>query len=772
MRHDVLRKIYKYVPVVMALGVSPGFAQDASEEGEWEYILEEVIVTAQRREQNIQDVPISISAYSGDFLRDNGIGTVSEVARMTPNFTVSFGSQETNTRLAIRGIGSVGNNALEPSVGVFVDGVYYPRPGTTLGRVLDVKSFEVLRGPQGTLFGRNTPVGALNISTNDPTDMFALNLEASAGDYAAWGLRSVLNGPLGETASGRFAIQYFERDGYGFNTYDGKDFGARDELQTRGKVKFDFNDRSSLLLTADYSKLNGEGGVLEVLNSTDSPYFEGTLQALFGASASTRDSYDWVINQDQRDKLDDTQWGISADFNYQTSADFRFRSITAYREWQADSVESALRIPTNMIPRFTDYQTDTFSEELQLLSPEGESVDWILGLFYYRENYTINQAFSAGDTYCVPVVAVFLGPEAAGQCLAFEQDRFVESDFTQSLDSFAGFGQFTWYINEKWSVTGGGRCTHEKKDGDFIQVVRNPYATLIRSPEIVTGMRVDDSHFTWLANLSWYPNDELMLYATASTGYKSGGFNSEGAEQPLGAEKRVFGPEDSTNYELGIKSTLFHNSMTANINLYRLDLNDFQNLGFDGLSFIVLNAGKLRQQGVEADINWVPTSALRIVSGVSYLDSEYLSFPGAPGLPGDPGTQDLKGERSTFSPKWQASVQADWTGSLTSNLDWRLGGGWRYLSEQNIGSVTNNNPQTIQAPYSLFNARISVIAVTGKWDVTLFGENLGNAGYCVNLFDQPFGAQLNAQDATANTMVQRCQAGPPRTWYLRARWWF
>ena len=753
--------------LLAAMTAVPAIAQESTDEG----MLEEVMVTAQKREQSIQDVPISISAFSGEYLEETGIRTLEEVAKITPNFYISNSSQQTNNRIIIRGIGSVGNSGIEPSVGVFIDGVYYPRPGSVIGNLMDIKTVEVLRGPQGTLFGRNTPVGALNITTNNPTSEPEAMFEVSYGDYDAYEIAAVASGALGDMMAGRFAVKYVNRDGYGFNTFDDEDFGARDNLMLRGKLFFDFSNQFSMLVTADYGKINAEGGAIEILNSTASPIFDATLRALFGQDATTEDSFDQVINQDHQDDLSDEQWGISVDMNYDFANNIRLRSITAYRDWQADVFESAIRIPTNILPRITDYQTKTFSQELQLISPGGETIDWVGGLFYYHETYDIIQAFNAGDTYCVPVVLVLTqSPEAAAACLQFPQDRAAESTFDQTLKSIAAYGQATWNINDSWAITLGGRYTDDKKDGDFVQAIANPFLGLVRAPESVLGMERNDSKFTWFANASWFVSPETMLFATASTGYKSGGFNSEGGGVPLN-EKRIFGPEDTTNYELGVKSRLFGNSMTANITLYRTVLDEFQDRLFDGLSFVVINAGKLRQQGVEADINWAPIEPLLVVAGVSYLNSKYLDFENAPGLPGGP-PQDLKGERKTFSPKWQVSLAADWTGTFSSGMQWFIGAGWQYIDDQNIAATSNNNPQTIQSGYSLFNGRLGIRSASSKWDLTLFGNNLGDKGYCIQMFDQPLGAQLGALNPVANTMVQRCVLGAPRTWNVKLRWWF
>ena len=300
----------------------------------------------------------------------------------------------------------------------------------------------------------------------------------------------------------------------------------------------------------------------------------------------------------------------------------------------------------------------------------------------------------------------------------------------------------------------------------------NPAVNLFTAPETTEGMKISESATTGFANVNWHVAEDIMLFATLSTGYKSGGFNSaSGGKTPLGEERRIFAAEETTNYELGVKSTLLDGSMTANVSLYRTDMDDFQDRAFDGISFIVINAGELRQQGMEADINWAPIEPLRIVAGVSYLDSEYLSFVGAPGLPGG-DVQDLTGERRNFSPEWQANISADWTQSFANGMEWFVGGSYSWIDEQNIGGSSNNNPQSLQASYALVNARVGLRSGSGDWDVTLFGNNLTDQGSCQTIYDQGFGGPLGAVDSANNTSVQRCALGAPRTVKLNAAYHF
>jgi iron complex outermembrane receptor protein len=733
-------------------------------------VLEEVIVTAQKRAQSIQDVPISITAFSGDFLEENGIQKIAQVAQITPNFNIAGSVQPSNNRIQIRGIGSAGNNAIEPSVGVFIDGVYYPRPGSVIGLLMDINSVEVLRGPQGTLFGRNTVAGAMNITTRNPSQETEGSIELGYGDYDLYEVGGSFSGPLSDSVSGRIAFKYADRDGYGDNILDGDEYGARDDTVIRGKLLFDVSDQLSMLVTADYAEINAEASVTELLNSTNTAEFEATTTALYGSSPATKNSYDWKVNQVTDAEHDDEQWGLSIDINYEFANGLRLRSITAARKWEATFEKGDAHYPVDLIPGTTDYDNDTVSQEFQLLSPGGETIDWLAGVYYYEEDYDIDLSRDAPEAFCDTLAAV-ISPVFGTICRGGPEEGATTNTFSQELESIAVFGQATWNINAAWNATAGLRWTDDEKDGDYVAEVNNPSASLFAADESALGMERDDSKTTYFGNVNWNVTDNIMLFATASTGYKSGGFNSQsGGREPLG-DRRIFAPEETTNYELGVKSTLLDGAMTANATLYRMEIDDFQDRAFDGLSFVVVNAGELRQQGVEVDINWVPIEPLRIVAGVGYLDSEYLDFDGAPGLPGGE-PQDLEGERRNFSPEWQTSLTADWTQSLANGMEWFVGGSWSWFDEQNVGTSSNNNPQSEQDSYSIVNARLGLRSASGDWDVTLFGYNLTEEDYCQTIFDQAFGAPLGAVDSVNNTSVMRCNLGAPTTWAVRGSYRF
>jgi iron complex outermembrane receptor protein len=779
--------------IVSASVLALGLATSANAQ-----IQDEIIVTATKRAENIQDVPISITAYGADFIEKSGVQDIHDIALYSPNFTIGNSSQITNTRIAIRGVGSVGNAGIEPSVGVFIDGVYYGKPGSIVGNLMDIQSFEILRGPQGTLFGRNTPMGALNITTKNPSfSGFEGNYELGYGSDNAYKIGGAVNIPLGENVALRVAGKYTDRDGYGDNLITGENVGARDNLTLRGKLLFEPTDALSVLLTADYAKINAEGQTIEYLNDTSSPVFLGTIAALAsadprlaGLDASkllTDDPFDHDIFQDHRDFLDDEQWGLAADISYELDSGHTIRSISAYRTWDVTSFESAIRLPIQLFPRINGFNNETFSQELQLLSPTDGAFDYLLGAFYYNETYHINQDFDLGAQFCLPVVAGLTQSLATGQaCASLPQTKASDGEFDQDLESFALFAQGTYDFTDQFSITLGGRYTKDTKTADFTNVINNPFVIglAVRANESHLDLSIDefgfdDDKFTYFANASYKPNDDVMLFATYSTGFKSGGFNTDGvfvaraATDPdfpafgngLTREARIFGPEDTTNYELGMKSDLLDGALRLNLTAFRTTIDGFQDRSFDGISFLVRNVGSLRQQGIEADATWQPIDQLRFVGGLSYLDSEFTDYRNASPLPGGP-VQDVTGTRAHFSPKWQYSLVSDWSDSLKAfgGTEYFLRGEVQNVGTQNVGAQTNQNPQSIQDSYSLFNARIGLRADDDRWEVSLWGKNLGDKGYCMTIFDQPFSSQLGGLDPVANTQPQRCAVGAPLTW--------
>lgn len=752
-----------------------GTGQGPVEAGSDAEPIEQVIVTAQRRTADAQDVPISMTVLGSEFIESREIATLTELSGYVPNLTLNSSSQEQNTRILIRGVGSVGNNAIESSVGVFIDGVYYPKPGSVVGELIDVRQIEVLRGPQGTNFGRNTPVGALNIVTADPSSESTAEIFAEIGNYRQRVLGGVIGGALTDRIDVRLGLRASDRGGYGTNGYTGKRVGYAESVGTRGKLGLDLGARLKLVLAGDIAQRESGGPTVEILNRTSTTPFVTTLESLFGSSPVTKDSFDHALFQDHIDMLDDEQWGLSATVDYELANGMTLTSITALRDWDSTSRDSTLRVTADLLPQTSRYTTQTRSEEIHLKSAPGARREYLAGLFVYDEDYGIDSGFDAGIDFCEPVIFALtleqtgnplIARAQAQSCLAQPQQEFIRSLFFQTLESAAVFGSVTFGIGDRASFGLGGRWTDDNKDADSYQLVSNTFGFLFRQPEATPGLQRDDSKLTWSMSGSYRVSGPTMLFATLATGFKSGGFNSQGGPKPLGAAGRTFAPEDSTSLDLGVKSTLLDGRLQADVTLFRTEIDAFQDRNFDGLSFLISNAGKVRQQGLEADIVYAPVRSILLRAGLGRLDSEFLSYPSGPPLPGSPTPQDLTGRSMHYSPEWTASLAGEWrrASRLLSGTDWVMRTDLQYVGEQNLGSSTNDNPQSIQQGYSLANLSIGLDAADGRWSAKLYGKNVGNQGYCMIIFDQPVGSNLGAVDAAAGTSVQRCVLGAPATY--------
>ena len=799
-------------------------------------VVDEIIVTAQKREQSLQDVPISISTFTGEFLEDSGIDTLQQLGQYTPNLSLAFSSQLANNRIVLRGVGSVGNSAIEPSVAVFVDGIYIPRPSSVIGTLTDLEIVEVLRGPQGTLFGRNASMGALNIRTRKPGDEFSGDIRASYGNYGHVQVAGALSGAFSPEIAGRVAFQYSDRNGYGENSFtengSDSDVGKWEDGSVRGKLFFEPAPDLDITLTADFSRIINGGGVIEVLSDTVQPEYLVALRRFLsptdpltmptGEVPEAVHGFDNNVHQDHRDYAEDEQWGIAGDVNWRIG-EHTVRSLTGYRKWYNDTLnESVIRLPMDLIRRVTFYDVETVSQELQLLSPTGGLIEYVAGAYFYREDYGIDQAFDQGPDFCSPFVgnlfASYLAsfnfsPQAANSiaggvardCVRGTQRDAVATRFRQDVSNYALYGQLTLNVTEQLRVTGGLRWTDSNKEGSFLSLVNNPisappspanpFALDLRIPEQHPDLEYDEEEITWLANVSYSPVENLMLFATYATGFRSGGFNPEGFDsvaQAAGAD-RVYDTETVDNIEVGAKGGMFDNRVVVNLNYFHTEIDDLQDRRFDGVNFLMQNVEELTQQGVELDIQARPVDQLYTVLGVSYLDSSFGNFPNATSLPADIAAyrtsvqlsrflgfppmelpvRDLTGDRNHFSPQWQLSLVAEWSDRIpVHGLGWFVRGEYQYVSGQNVGADTNQAPQTMQPGYDIVNARLGLRGADDGWEISGFVRNVFDQDYCQVIFIQALATTLSLVDPVTGGGMQRCVVGAPRVWGVEASYRF
>lgn len=436
--------------------------------------------------------------------------------------------------------------------------------------------------------------------------------------------------------------------------------------------------------------------------------------------------------------------------------------LNNYRDWSSRQADGDLSfLPVAISHRTSDYGSKSHNHEVQLISPTdllGGKLDFVAGLYYFSERYVIGQQNYQDAQYCNLIIAAAQRPVCNAFLLA-GRNR-ADLDFNQTVKSFSAYGQMNLHLGEALTLVLGGRWTTEDKSGHFTQTVQNPFAG--RAVEDV-DLALDGNRFTYRVGVNYDVAPDVMLFASHSTGYKSGGFNSGGGTVALG-DRRIFDDELVKNYEFGVRSQWLDRALTANVTFYRMDIDGFQDRSFDGSTFTVRNAGELRHQGLELDISARPSANLTFRFGLACLDSSFLSYPDAPALPGLGGTQDLIGKRANYAPAWTGNAGVTWRQPVGSGgYALELSSVVNFISDQNIGGETDNNPQTVEDGYALTSLRLALNAPDDRWSIALFGTNIFDVAYAQARFYQPFDLALGMRNgAFPGSTAVRAVRGEPR----------
>lgn len=740
-----------------------------------------IVVTAQKRAENVQNVPISIAAVSGEKLEAANITSVMDLGNIATNFQTVHSSSTAATRVSIRGVGALANSLMEPSVAVFADGIYIPRSGSILGTFLDVEGVEVLRGPQGTLFGRNASVGALSIRSTMPRDELSGEVAAEAGSFDRYKLSGSMNIPITQNMSARFAAMTQTYDGPWKNRFDGKTYGGSDQMAYRATLKADIG-AVEWILRGDFSRLKGDGVSNFDLDAASVSLAQlALIQTKFNGGPDTNLA-DRIMNQSVATGLIDKNWGISSSASLEFGGS-TLRLINSYRQWTNDQLDGDVTyFPADLVTRRNMFNSKSQNHELQFISPNREwldgNFDMVAGLYYFEEDFNLGERLNIGSQFCDTYVPSG-GIRAA--CAAYYNSTggvaATDQNVFQHARSIAAYAQGNIYLSDALTLTLGGRWTNDHKRGRYSQL-SSPFTQTMRAPEALDFPAISDSRFTYRVNLSYEPTDDIMLFANHSTGYKSGGYNSGGGAPSLSTldidgnllTKRLFDRETVKDYELGIKSSWLDRALTANLTFYRMDITGFQDRAFDGVSFVVRNAGNLRQQGFEFELVMAPSRNFSFSSSIAYLDSKFTRFTNASNLPGLGGTQDLTGKPNSWSPPWSGNVAVDWKGDVGSTgLTWSANANLSFVSDQFVGLVNDANPQSIADGYGLLGARLTLNGENDRWSVAIFGSNLTNTHYRSLTTYEPFGAALGLNNgAFLGSAANRIMASEPRTYGVSA----
>jgi iron complex outermembrane receptor protein len=694
----------------------------------------EVTVTARHQVERAQDVPVALSVLSGATLEKTGAYTLNDLQQQTPSLTAYNGNPR-NSSLGIRGIGvSSASDGLDSSVGVYVDNVYLGRPGMALSDLIDVDRVEVLRGPQGTLFGRNSSAGVVNITTRGPSFDWGVIGEASGGNYAYHQERLSVTGPLIPDLLA-FRITAFDthRNGVIDNTTTGKAANSVNRQGGRVQLLLTPSSRLKIRAIADYSRESDTccvSTIKNVLPANIASTTTRTLSALASLGYVPKADSDHVV-WDAPQKMRTNQWGASLqadwDLGFATAT-----SVTAFRYWHFNPLQESDNTPLNILDLNVAITRDRqVSQEFRLASDPNKRFSWQVGAYYFHQHlldhYILNQFGNAASAFFT-AYARTANPAAAAVTIS-PRSQYLD-DVDTSVDSIATFGQANFKVTPTITLTGGIRYTHDERDGiSNTSTTGTPYTAT--SIPFHYDVSVKGNNVSWLGSLSWKPTNDFLAYATASTGYKGAGLNlnsSTAAGTPL-----ILQPEKVHSYEIGVKQQLFDRKMTLNLDGYWTLLNGLQaNIyPINGAKSYLTNVGNIRARGIEAEADWQIVEGLTLSTNGAFNDTRYSSYHNAPCPVGGPAVCDLTGKRVYQSPKWIGNAVLDYRFETGHDLAPYFVARYAYRSAM-FGTI-DDGPYSRIPGYGLASFRIGATFGHNRYDASVWIDNAFDKTYYLNM---------------------------------------
>lgn len=703
--------------------------------------LETITVTSQKRVQNLQEVPISVAVMSGSEIEDLGVTDLSTLSAYIPNLNIETSH---NPGITIRGIGSGDNEGFEQSVGMYLDGIFMGRWIQYRNGLYDIERVEVLRGPQGTLFGKNTIAGAISMTTARPTSDFEAKFSYGRGfEFDTDEVEAVVSGGLTDTLSARVALKYIKKDGYLTNTRDGNDFAGDESKSGRLSLLWEPSDDLTVLFKTETSLTDTDGDfasrMIAVSNEPFGPFpsLLSTYQAadpLFDISnnetisKSTEDEFTRGLGLFQTLDTDNLMLEVVYDF----ANGGTLTSITGYSGYDRYYGFDVDFSPANHLYRYRTQFFDQYSQEVRYASPLGTKFEYIVGAFYQTADLK-----GGAETDAFSVL-----PELS----------FIYN-FDQTTDTAAIFGQGLYHLSDKSKLEVGLRYTKEDKeathDQSFYELIRSNGAPLIpAAPGLVGFMNSigftdhdvagerSKSSVTWSLKYQYTFNSDVMGYASAASGFKSGGFNEsyENSEEPF-----EYDDEEALAYEVGVKSTLLDGAMRLNAALYYNQITELQTSQLVGAAFIVANAGEAVAKGIELDAQWQATDNLYVTLGLAYNHARYEKFDAAGCTDaqaaitprGTSCVQDLTGEPLQFAPDWTSSLGLHYDVYASDNVEITSRINWRFRDKQFLSQ--DNDDIDSQSAYTKtdFGFTVNYLPLELKFDLiasNVFDKRTKNGG--------------------------------------------
>lgn len=701
--------------IMSIFAAAPVAAQDTGR------VLEEVMVTAQKRAENLQDVPVTVTAYTGDTLIEMGIEDTQKLMAVTPGLV--FNNTGATNQPYLRGVGTrFAVAGLEPSVATYLDDQYVNRTHALLFDFFDVQRVEVLKGPQGTLFGRNASGGAMRVITNEVTDEMEGDVTLTAGNFDHFGFKGAFNLPITDSLGVRVAAIHKRRDGYvdNISTLPGvhDEYDDQDALALRGKLRWDITDRTTLRLSLTYSKSEDmKGAESQAVTSLPNTGFNRG-----GISATAVDEVALDVPASEEQDLE--HWYGAARLEH--DFDFaQFVSITtvsydeAFFPFDADGTDAEVINSFN-----SEHDYESLSQEFQLISNPGGKLDWLVGLYYFEEEIDYEGAVDVS----APVGRLSVG------------NQNVETE------AYAVFGQATWNFDEHWALTFGARYSEEEKDlflGDSL-IGLPVIFPVVQTP--LTDSKNWDS-FTPRVTLEYRTDNDILFFATFASGFKSGGYNV-----PAFTQTATINPEEIDMYEFGMKGDFFDSRLRLNGTFFYYDYVDLQvsraatSIGGGAVSVSTENAADAELYGVDLEATWLVTDHTSLSAGLNLMDSEYQDYTAAAKIFTAPaavtdvtsnvpfiadGHELLRAPGESFFVNLIHDMPLDNGGNvgISMNYSWKSEYRFDFIAPNPGGAVAN---QLQNDSYGLLNARVTYTTPNQQWRVSLWGNNIADEEYFVD----------------------------------------
>jgi outer membrane receptor protein involved in Fe transport len=715
--------------------------------------VEEIVVTARKREQSIQEVPMAVAAIGTDALAAAGIDTMLDLSRRVPSLEMLSNTSPAQESFRLRRVGNLGNiGTFEPAVGVFVDGAFRLNPVFVAGELFDIARVEVLRGPQGALYGKNTTAGVLAVYTAEPATeragdaAISLGVVEGARDAASRRFRGALSGPLASRLYGGVAVSAFDQEEAWTSALvnGGEDANGRDRIGIRGQVLWNASVALDLRLIVSAIQEDDRQMTEDITYDPDG-YVSGivlpTLQAAGVSDACTdNDPHNrrHCLIDAWRTDLGAREATLLTEFRF--ANDLRLNAVTSWDDFEfKGTADDPVQIAAPVLRLRNTLANTSVQQDIRITSPGGESLDWLVGVFYFESEHEHGDSgnrpillfdeLSDDPTLSALHRALFAFPDA----LPFAtQGQVGTLDSGQRTEYLSIYGNGTWQASDRFALGLGLRRFEEDKEARVVQSTNDPspsILSLLLSPAAVsaTGLNRSASELTWSVTGQWFASETAMVFATVAHGFKSGGFNVGFGALPIA--DREFGDEDIGHVEIGLKAGLWQDRLRLAASVFRTDYDQYQDAAFIGAQFTVGNAERVDLEGIEIEATAVLGSRLTLELAASYADLVYarnahgVCYPGrVPDSPTDLGACDLSGERPVNAPKLKTHVGVSYGkptawGSLFARLDWSRTGAYN--------TSFSADPRLRQEAYDWVNIRTG--ARLERFEISVWIENLLDA---------------------------------------------